>query len=200
MTGKTRIALLGTLSELHRQAIRYDLNELRRIVAEVQPDLLGLELERAEFERGDLAHASVEVREALVPVAQRSDTVIVPVGAASSDELRATRIGYRSTLVRLLDAVLSLVQRTANDARRVNSAVVSHACGLICHMEERACGELGRAAWQRTNEHILANIREMTGRDPGTRVLVAVQCRRKHWLEPKLRKLPDVELVNFWEL
>ena len=37
-------------------------------------------------------------------------------------------------------------------------------------------------------------------RDPGTRILVAVQCRRKHWLEPRLRKTPTIELVSYWEL
>ena len=196
----TRIALLGTLADLHRQPIRYDLAELARIVADAHPDLLGVEVERDAFERGDLVRAPIEVREALVPLARRSDAVIVPIGAASPDELRALHAGIRAGLTRALDATLQSVQKTANDARRVNSAVVSHTCGLICHLEEHACGERGRHAWRTTNQRMLANILEMIQRDPGTRILVAVQCRRKHWLEPKLRKLPEIELVNYWEL
>lgn len=197
---KTRIALIGTVSELHRQPIRYDLDELARIVATVQPDLLGVEVERAEFERGDLSHAPVEVREALVPPARHSDTVVVPLGAPSREELQPTHAGLQAALVRLLDCAVTLVQRTANDARRVNSALVSHTCGMICSVQEVVCGEGGRAAWKATNERIAATIASIAERDPGTRVLVAVQCRRKHVLEPKLRKLPDVELVNYWEL
>jgi hypothetical protein len=77
---------------------------------------------------------------------------------------------------------------------------VSHACGLICHLEEYTCGERGRQAWNIANGRILTNIDEIARRDPGTRILVAVQCRRKHWLEPRLRKLPGVDLVNYWEL
>ena len=192
--------MLSTLSDLHRQPIRYDLAELARIVADVQPDLLGVELEQDEFERGDLVRAPIEVREALVPLARRSDAVIVPIGAASPDELRAPHSGVRAALARVLDATLQFVQKTANDARRVNSAVVSHTCGLICHFEEYSCGERGRHAWKTTNQRMLANIIEMIQRDPGTRILVAVQCRRKHWLEPKLRKTPEIELVNYWEL
>jgi hypothetical protein len=142
----------------------------------------------------------VEVREALIPLARRSDTVIVPIGSGSTQELRASSHGIPAALIRGLDAILTGVQKTANDARRVNSELVSHTCGLICHLEEQVCGDEGRRAWQATNEKMLANIIGMVRRDPQARILVAVQCRRKHRLEPKLRQLPEVELVNYWEL
>ena len=196
----TRIALLGTLSELHKQPIRYDLAELSRIVTDAQPDLLGIEVERDSFERDELSHAPIEVREALIPIARRSDTVVVPIGAGSQDELRASSVPTRAALIRALDALLTAIQRAANDARRVNSALVSHTCGLICHLEEYTCGAPGRRAWETTNEKMLTNILAMAERDPLAQILVAVQCRRKHWLEPKLRKIPAIELVNYWEL
>ena len=197
---KTRIALLGTLSDLHKQPIRYDLAELAHIIVEAQPDLLGVEIERDEFEHDDLSRAPVEVREALVPLARRSDTVVVPIGAGSNEELRASGKGLRAALIRELDALLAAVQKSANNPLRVNSALVSHTCGLICHLEERACGERGRRAWETTNQKLLANILAMAERDPLARILVAVQCRRKHWLEPKLRCRSEIELVNYWEL
>ncbi len=196
----TRIALLGTLSHLHKEPIHYDLAELSRIVNEVHPDLLGVEIERGEFERNDLVRAPLEVREALVPLARKSDVVIAPIGAGSPNELRAPHAGMRFALNRALDHALGGIQRTANNARRVNSALVSHTCGLICHLEEFICGEPGRQAWKETNAGMLSNIIEIAQRDPGTRILVAVQCRRKHWLEPKVRQAPGIELVNYWEL
>ncbi|MBI4788894.1 MAG: hypothetical protein HY782_17825 [Chloroflexi bacterium] len=197
---KTRVALLGTFADLHTHAIQYDLDELTRVVSETQPDLLGVEIERDEFERGDLGRAPIEVREALVPLARRSDAVIVPIGAASPDELRAPQAGLRAPLTRALDAALQALLKLANDARRVNSTWVGHSCGLICHLEEHTCGPRGRQAWKNTNERMLANIIAMVERDPGTRILAAVQCRRKHWLEPKMRAMPEIELVNYWEL
>jgi hypothetical protein len=197
---KTRIALLGTVADLHQQPIRYDLNALSRIVADVRPDLLGVEIERDEFERGDLSRAPVEVREALIPLARRSDAVVVPIGAGSHEELRARGDRMPAALIRGLDRILTEVQQAANDARRVNSPLMDHTCGLICHLEEHICGEHGRRMWEVTNEKMLSNIVAMAHRDPPTRILVAVQCRRKHWLEPKLRHLPEVELVDYWEL
>lgn len=197
---KTRIALIGTLSHVHRQPIRYDLAALEHIVSEIQPDLLGIEVERAEFERNDLSQAPVEIREALVPLTRRSDIVVVPIGSAAPDELQASDAPLRAALTRALDAILEFVQKTANDARRVNSALVSHTCGLICSLQEYACGERGREAWKATNERMLSNIVAIAMSDPGRRILVAVQCRRKHWLEPKLKKLADVKVVSYWEL
>ncbi len=126
----------GTLSDLHRQPIHYDLAELERIVDAVQPDLLGVEVERSEFERNDLARAPIEVREALVPLARRSAIVLAPIGSPSPDELRAPKTGLRSGLTRALDDTLGFIQKTANDARRVNSTFISHTCGMICHLEE----------------------------------------------------------------
>jgi hypothetical protein len=201
---KTRIALLATLSDLHREPIRYDLNELARVVADAQPDLLGVEIEQAAFEQDDLSMASLEVREALLPLARRSDVVVVPLGAGSPEELSAPREGSllseRTLLIGWLDSTLTGIQRRAGDARRVNSVLVSHACGMICHLQAYASGERGRRAWEATNTKILENIRWMAEHDPSARILVAVQCRRKHWLEARLRKWANIELAPYWEL
>lgn len=200
----TRIAILGTLSDLHKQPIRYDLNELKRIVEQAQPDLLGVEVEHEDFEREDLSRAPVEVREALIPLAGKTDIVVVPIGSASPDELRAPKKGWllrvRAILIQWLDRLLAWIQKLANDSRRVNSTIVSHTCGLLCHVQAYASGEQGRSAWETTNEKMLTNIAEMARRDPNTRILIAVQCRRKHWLEPRLRRMANFELANYWDL
>lgn len=36
---RSRVAVLGTLAELHKTTIQYDLKTLRRIVKDLQPDL-----------------------------------------------------------------------------------------------------------------------------------------------------------------
>lgn len=201
---KTRIALLGTVADLHKQPIRYDLDELKRIVERTQPDLLGVEVERDAFEREDLSRAPMEVRETLIPLALKTDTVIVPIGAASDHELRAPRhgwlLGVRRTLIGWLDGMMAWIQKFANGAREVNSTIISHTCGLLCDLEAYASGEHGRRAWEMTNEKMLRNIEWMAQRDPNTRILVAVQCRRKHALEQQLKRMPGIQLVNYWEL
>lgn len=76
---RTRLAVLGTLSDLHRQPIAYDLACLRSLVAGLAPDLVCAEVTQATWEGGELDTAVLEVREALAPVVAATDVVLIPV-------------------------------------------------------------------------------------------------------------------------
>jgi hypothetical protein len=201
---KTRLALLGTLGHLHTESLHYDLACLRSLVEALEPDLLGVEVEPEAWERGDLRGAPVEVRDGLVPAARRTDTVIVPLAGPSSGELAPPESGelarLRASLVQGADHLLTGLQRATDGPEGVNSTLFGHVCGFICTMEAAVAGDAGRRAWQATNERILERLLWAVRRDPGRRVLVAVQCRRVHWLEPRLKRVPDIELVDYRSL
>lgn len=202
---KTRLALLGTLGHLHTEPLRYDLACLQSLVEELEPDLLGVEIEPDAWERGDLTEAPVEVREALLPAAQRTDTVIVPLAGPSPLELAPPEAGglagVRASLVHGADRLLTGLQRTADGPEGVNSALFGHVCGFICAVEAAVAGDAGHQTWEATNQRILERLLWIVRRDPGRRVLVAVQCRRVHWLETRLRSLQaEITLVPYPKL
>jgi len=201
---KTRLALLGTLGHLHTEPLRYDLACLRSLVEALEPDLLGVEVEPEAWERGDLRGAPVEVRDGLLPAARRTDTVIVPLGGPSPIELAPPERGelarLRANLMQGADRLLAELQRVSDGPEGVNSALFGHVCGFICTVEAAVAGDVGRRAWQATNERILERILWAVQRDPGRRVLVAMQCRRVHWLELRLKRAPDIELVDYRDL
>ena len=202
---KTRLALLGTLGHLHTEALRYDLACLRGLVETLEPDLLGVEVEPEAWEQGDLSGAPLEVREGLVPAARRTDTVIVPLGSPSPGELAPPEgrglARLRAGLVRGADRLLTGLQRIADGPEGVNSPLFSHLCELVCAVEAVVAGEPGRRAWEATNSRILERLLWAVRRDPGCRVLVAVQCRRVHWIEARLRPLEkEITLVPYPEL
>ncbi|MFB0534970.1 MAG: hypothetical protein ACETWR_08310 [Anaerolineae bacterium] len=201
---KTRLALLGTLGHLHTEPLRYDLACLRSLVEALEPDLLGVEVEPEAWERGDLRGAPVEVRDGLVPAARRTDTVIVPLGGPSPVELAPPERGelarLRANLMQGADRLLTELQRVSDGPEGVNSALFGHVCGLICTVEAAVAGDAGRRAWQTTNERILERLLWAMRRDPGRRVLVAMQCQRVHWLELRLKRVPNIELVDYRDL
>ncbi|MFQ5813538.1 MAG: hypothetical protein ACE5I2_10180 [Anaerolineae bacterium] len=202
---KTRLALLGTLGHLHTEPLRYDLACLRSLVETLEPDLLGVEVEPDAWEQGDLSAASVEVREGLVPAAQRTDTVIVPLAGPSPMELAPPEDGglarLRARVLQGADRMLTRFQRTADGPEGVNSPLFGHVCEFICYLEEAAAGDVGRQAWEAINQRILDRLLWAVRRDPGRRMLVAVQCRRVHWLEARLLPLQaEVVLVPYSEL
>jgi len=197
----TRLAALGTLSDLHRQPIAYDLNCLRALVADLAPDLLCAEITREAWEGGDLFTTAIEVREALAPVVAATDIVLVPVLPTSKQYADFTpATGWHRDLVRTFDRLLQWGQRAADRPEAVNGALFGAFCHTLCTLTEMMWTAEDRAAWEAQNRALAENIVQTVRRDMGCRVLVAVQCQRKHWLDARLRREADVELVDYWEL
>ena len=202
---RTRLALLGTLGQLHSEPLRYDLACLRALVEGLEPDLLGVEAAPDAWQRDDLSGAPIEVRESLLPAARRTDTIIVPLGCPSPLELAPPAGGGlarpRAGLVRAARRLLTRLQRAADGPEGVNSHWFKHTCGLLCSLEAAAAGDEGRRAWDAANGRILERLLWLARRDPGRRVLVALQCRRIHWLETRLRALgEEIDLVPYQRL
>ncbi len=198
---KTRLALLSTLSDMHTQPIQYNLAALTGIVHQVSPDFLCVELPRNDWEIGNLGQAPVEVQRSLLPSAEVSDVVIAPVAPdARQFNDFAPQAGWRAGLARRLARILRRAQRAANKAEAVHAIPFQSVCHTLCLLNEMSWDADARKAWHAQNQAMLDNILQIARRDPGRRMLVAVQCQRTHWLEPRLKKVPDVELVHYREL
>jgi len=204
MIVKTRIAVLGTLAELHREPIRYNLACLTRLVEELNPDLLCAEMQREVWEGGDVSNAPVEYREALIPLAARTNIVIVPIQSEVGCQLVAPQtgpvLGVRRIIARWLDDLLRWLQWRADGPDAINSGAFGHLCHTICLVEAWNAGVAVQRAWQLANRALLENIVAAVRRDPGVRVLVTVDCRRRHELVTQLRFVDDIEVVDFWKL
>lgn len=184
---QTRLAILGTMSDLHRQPVRYDLKCLQKIVADVSPDLLCAEITRKDWEREDFSRAALEVREALAPVIASTDIVLIPVAPTPERYADFTPdSGWRNRLVRTLDRLLRWGQIQADDARTINGPWFGAYCHTVCWLTESFWSATDRAAWEKQNEELAENIIAAVKRDSGRRVLVAVQCQRLHRLLPLL--------------
>lgn len=198
----TRIAILGTMSDLHRQPIAYDLNCLKKIVAEAAPDLLCAEITVEDWEHTDFARASVEVREALAPVIASTDIVLIPVAPSRHRyDSFAPESGWRRSWTAAFDRLLRWGQRRAGSARNVNGPWFGAFCHTVCWLTERLWNSRDRAGWEEQNRELVANVVRALERDPGRRVLLAVQCQRLHHLIPLLHTHRDqFALVSYQEL
>jgi hypothetical protein len=198
---KSRVAVLGTLAELHTESIGYDLDTLKQIVGEVQPDLLCAEIHPDDWAAHDLDGMSPEYREALVPLARRTDIVIVPVAGSRDRGLVTPRGGrflaLRTFIVGILNAHLRWMQRGNRGLGAINSGTWGAVCDGLCSLTARLCGSEVRQEWDAANRAIFENVLAAIRRDPGCRVLVTVDCRRRHRLECELRGVPEVGLVHY---
>jgi hypothetical protein len=198
----TRLAVLGTLSDLHHEPIAYDLACLRSLVATLAPDLLCAEVTQAAWEAGELSAAILEVREALAPVVAATDVVLIPVAAEPRqfEDFRSAG-GWRQQAVRSLRRLLRWGQRKAGRAEAVNGAWFAAFCHTLCWATELLWTPDDRGAWTAQTRALVENVLQAARRDPGRRVLVVVQCQRLHRLMPLLRAhSKEFDLVSYLAL
>lgn len=198
---RARVAVLGTLADLHREPIQYDLKNLRSLVKELQPDLLCAEIYPEDWRSGNMDRLSVEYQLALVPLSRRTNIIIVPIGGAKQKELFQPRggrwLGLRIFIVSLLNDQLRIMQRLANGPRVINSGLFGWLCDQTCSLSAWICGPQAQKDWEDANQTILANILAAIHRDPGQRVLITVNCRLRHRLVKRLSRVAGIELVSY---
>ncbi len=193
-SSRTRLAILGTMSDLHRQPIAYDLDCLRKVVADLAPDLLCAEITLQTWEREDFSQASLEVREALAPVIASTNIVLIPVAPTLERYTDFTPdSGWRCRLVRTFNRLLQWGQVQADDVESINGLWFGAFCHTVCWLTESLWTAKDRAVWEQQNEELAGNIIRAVRRDnSGRRVLVTVQCQRLHRLMPLLHAHDDL--------
>ncbi len=201
-TPRTRMAILGTLSDLHGQPLPYDLACLRKIVTEQAPDLLCAEVTTEVWEQSNLAAAELEVREALAPVAALTDIVLVPVAPSEKQYAEfASNAGWRRRATQSGIRVLRWGQRKAATPEAIHGFLFEAFCHTVCALTEATWPPAQRAEWEKQNQQMVENILDVVRRDPGRRVLVVVQCQRMHRLAPLLKAYrEELELVDYQKL
>ncbi len=196
---RTRLAALGTLSDLHRQPIAFDLACLRSLVARLAPDLLCAEVTTAAWEGRDLTTAALVVREGLVPVVRATNVVLIPVVSdpREFDDFGVAG-GWRKRGVRTLRRLLQWGGRRASRVEAINGAWFGQFCHALCWVTEQLWSPAERVRWEAQTQSLADNVLRAVRRDPGRRVLVVVQCQRLHRLVPLLKAhRREFDLVSY---
>lgn len=199
---QTRLAILGTISDLHQRPISYDLNCLQKIVAELSPDLLCAEITQEAWERADFSQGSLEVRKAFAPIIESMDIILIPVAPSPKQyEDFTSASGWRHRMVRNFDRLLRWAQIQANDVKTINGLGFGAFCHTVCWFTELFWSTEDRKLWERQNRELAENIVRALERDRGGRVLVAVRCQRLHRLIPLLHAHDDLfKIVAYQKL
>ena len=195
----TKVAVLGTLAEFHREPIPYDLAALVQLVSDLHPDFVCLEMTPEQWQQQDFGDLPPEYREALLPLAYQTDMVVVPIAEERPHE-EPTTSGWRGQLIGFLRQGLAYVQRTAPDAAAVNQGWRHDLANVLYHLVAWLAGGQVEGEWQTHRSHLAEQVLEIARRDPGRRVLVVVNVRHCHHIRPALKKYPEVQVVPYSQL
>ncbi len=198
-TNKTRVAVLGTLAEFHQEPIAYDMGALLELVAEVNPDLLCLDMTREQWEQRAFEELPPEYQEALLPLAHQTDIVVVPVAGGQSPP-QPVASGWKGRVIAWLRNRIATLQRTAPGPGAINQGwrhdLANHLYGWIRRLSE---GDLEK----RTRDHtvqLTQSVVELALRDPGSRVLVVVNIQYCHIIRHRLRAYVAIQVSAYQDL
>lgn len=196
---KTRVAVLGTLAEFHEGAVAFDLEALFDLVVGIQPDLLCLDIPPEVWVQQRFEELPPEYRDALLPLADRSDIVIVPIGDAQ-DNRGPEAVGWRGYLIQRLQSLLSALQRNAPSPEAANYGWRHDFANVLYFFIDRLDQEHLRESRRAHTKHLVERIRQATRRDPEAKILAVVNVRYCHHIRPALREDGNIEVVPFIEL
>ena len=195
---RTSVAVLGTLAEFHREPIPYDLKTLVRLVTELRPDLLCLDMTRDQWQRRDFEELPPEYREALLPLADKTDIVVVPIGEQPQSE--PTAAGWKGKVIRQLRSWLAYLQRTSPGPAAINQGFRHHIADSLYSTINVLAGSYAQQQRHAHTRHLIQQVIEVAHRDPGCRILVVVNVRYCHLIRPALKKHPEFQVVPYTDL
>ena len=195
----TRVAVLGTLAEFHREPIPYDLEALVELVADLNPDFVCLEMTPEQWRQQDFDDLPPEYRDALLPLTYQTDMVVVPI-AESDPPAEPVASGWRGQLVAVCRRGLAYIQRSAPNAAAVNQGWRHDLANVLYHLIAWLGEGRAEKEWQAHRHHLAEQVLELARRDPGRRILVVVNVRHCHHIRPALKRHSEVEVVPYSKL
>ena len=198
-TEKSRVAVLGTLAEFHREPIPFDLAALVQLVDNLNPDFLCLEMSPHRWQGQDFGDLPPEFSEALLPLAYQTDMVVVPI-AETDAPAEPSASGWRGWLIERLRRGLGLLVRSAPNAAAMNQGWRHDAANGLYHLIAGLAGGQVEQEWDVHRHHMIEQVVQLAQRDPGRRILVVVNVRHCHHLRPALSHVSNIEVVPFSDL
>ncbi|HLF25576.1 MAG TPA: hypothetical protein VJG32_04520 [Anaerolineae bacterium] len=198
-TTHTLVAVLGTLAEFHREPIPYDLRALVRLVTDLRPDLLCLDITPAQWQRRDFADLPPEYRDALLPLAHQTDIVVAPIGEDRPFQEPAAT-GWRGRVIGVLRRWLAHLQRIAPGPAAINEGWRHHVADFLYNLTAWLAGSEAQRAWRAHTAYLTQQVLAIARRDPGCRILVVVNVRHCHHIRPALAQYPEVQVVKYSQL
>lgn len=181
------VAVLGTLTEFHQEPLPYDLATLVKLVQEINPDLLCLDMTLDQWQRQDFSNLPPEYIEALLPLAAQTDMVVAPIGG-DRPMPRAIAAGWRGLAIRRLRAWLAWLQRTAPGPAAINQGWRHHLGNFLYSLTRRLAGRDVEHAYHARIAQLTEAIERVVENNPGSRILVVTNIQYCHHIRPRLRQ------------
>ena len=194
----TQIAVLGTLAEFHQDPLPYDLTALVNLVARINPDLLCLDISLAQWQQQDFSNLPAEYSEALLPLAEQTDIVVVPIGGQEMLP-QATAVAWRGLLIRWARKLLVWIQTSATGPDAINQGWRHELGNWLYSLTRKLAGHIVSHAYHAHITQLSQATLHAAQNNPGSRILVVTNIQYCHHIRPQLQQ-PGIQEISYQEL
>lgn len=198
-TSPTRIAVLGTLAEFHQEPLPYDLESLVNLVADINPDLLCLDITPEQWQEQDFNHLPAEYSQALLPLAAQTDIVVVPIGGEQVMP-RAMAAGWRGVMITAVRKLLSWIHSGTTGPDAINQGWRHDVGNSLYSLARRLAGDRVSHAYHHHIEQVSQAALAAARNNPGNRILVVTNIQYCHHIRPLLQQQPGIIETSYKEL
>jgi len=194
-----QIAVLGTLAEFHRDSLPYDLTALVDLVAKIHPDLLCLDISLEQWQQQDFSELPAEYSKALLPLADQTDIVVVPIGGPEMMP-QATAVGWRGVLIGWVRNLLACIQANAPGPDAINQGWRHHLGNVLYGLARMLARREVNHAYRAHIGQLSQAAMRVAENNPGSRILVVTNIQYCHHVRPRLREQPEIQVKTYYEL
>ncbi|MCB1022933.1 MAG: hypothetical protein KDB79_00985 [Acidobacteria bacterium] len=207
---KADVFVLSTLHQYHETSKYYSFEELSRIVEEIDPDILAVELTADDLKSRKDQKVKQEYQRSIFPLIEKHKYQAVPLEPAeplfsallklykeSSDENQAKSPQKVEAFSVYSNSLYDHLFKQWDSPRDVNSKMTDTLFELKHDFQNALFGEKEAKVWNDWNTHFLETITKAAEQNRGKKILVVVGVEHSYWLRGHLRKEAG---VNYREI
>lgn len=203
------VVVLATLHQLHEEIPGYSLQRLGKVIEQLDPDVLCLEVRADKLAARADEKTKIEYPRVIYPLLARRHYATVAMepsepeyGAILQPYLRANAAFQTSggaavaALAGYSEATYAALKTHWRDPATVNDATTDQMLRAKHAFQQAAIGAGEREGWERWNRHFLDVITRTAAAHPGQRIVVTVGVEHGYWLREHLAGQPGLRLLD----
>ncbi len=200
------IIVLSTLHQLHGEVSYYTYGHLARIIEDLSPDILAVELTPADLAERKPQSVKQEYQHSVYPLFDKLRSKVVPLepsepkfselvqmGKQAREDLQRRDPAAMEQFGMYLQALYDVLLGWWRSPRDVNSAETDRHFEIKHRYQGALFGENEAKGWELWNQHFLEQILVEATKDTGGRMLVLVGVEHSYWLRGRLREQVGVQ-------
>ena len=206
---QTPVHVVGTLYSRHKTTPAYDVAALRRLIVELKPEVLVLDVTPTELAEQKVHPSKVEYPGAVFPLiregryrvyaaepAEPMFSEIVGATSRAHKALTEQRPDDRAALDALDTATYAALKRHWRSPAEVNDALTGRLLAAKKMLEAAFIGPVDARGWSRWNEHTASVVRRAAAENPGKRILVLTGIENRPFVLEALAGDRQLQLVD----